>query len=93
MAQPLPKDPAAKRALFDQLQAQAPDLVSEINDIRALFPGARLTYLQLDGQEYGKAAPEGVVPNIHIPAAQRTTPEQLEKTRLAKKGREAKKRK
>lgn len=87
-----PTDRAAKRALMDELQAKAPQLLSEINAIRVSFPSAKLVYLQLDGVEYGEPSPPGVEPFIELPSAGKTV-EQRWKARLDTRARQARKRK
>ena len=90
---PFPIDPVAKRQLFEELKVASPELVADINAVRAAFPGATVKHLTFNGKSYGKPSAQGIVPNVDVPSSQRTTALSREQERLAKHGRDAKKRK
>lgn len=50
---PLPKNQAEKAQLWNEFKEQAPDIVNQIDALRAQFPGTRLVGLTLNGQQYG----------------------------------------
>ncbi len=49
----LPKEPAAKRQLWEQFSAAAPEVVSMINTLREQFTGSTVKFIEFNGQQYG----------------------------------------
>lgn len=51
-----------KQSQRDKLRAEAPELATFVDDMRAAFGAdqAKVTYLRVGEQEFGKPSPEGV---------------------------------
>ena len=49
----LPKEPTAKRQLWEEFGAAAPEVVSMINTLREQFTGSTVKFIEFNGQQYG----------------------------------------
>lgn len=55
----------AEKDYFAAVRKEQPHVDQLFKDIRALmeqFPGSKITYLKVDGNEWGEPSPEGVTP-------------------------------
>jgi len=56
----------ADKDYFAAVRKEKPHVDQMFQDIRSLmeqFPGSKITYLNVDGNEWGKPSPRGLVPN------------------------------
>lgn len=61
MGKPFPTDKAGRAAVFQAMQAAAPELMQDIAALRAQFPDSKLTHFKADGIEYGEGNKDGWV--------------------------------